>query len=205
VIVLDCTLIVDIDGTLIPILVDFDDLRRRVRSVLGVDESLRPLGESLYKLRVDESLKKQAWRIIEEAELESIKVLNNTDTEENSEAIKRAVSAGFRVVIVTTRSYITARPILEKLGIIDIVDEIVTRDYTPIRADQLRYITGKYRGQFVFIGDTDYDEIAAREVNVNFIRVKNYKELPRAVESSMQICLKSVEYSVDLNTERTIS
>jgi phosphoglycolate phosphatase-like HAD superfamily hydrolase len=188
---LNCTLIVDIDGTLIPILVDFEELRRRVRGVLGVNDPLKPLGESLHRLRVDESLKREAWRIIEEAELESTSRLSIADLEVNAEAIKRAVKSGLRVVVVTTRSYKTARIVLEKLGLLSIIGELVTRDYTPIRAEQLRHIIEKYTGRVIFIGDTVYDEKAAREVGVEFIRVESYRDLPRVVERAIQDCTSS--------------
>ncbi len=181
-----CTLVVDIDGTLIPVLVDFEELRNKVRKILNVEDPLRPLGESLYKLRIEESLKKEAWRIIEEAELESISRLDISDVRENAEAIRRASSAGLRVVIVTTRSYNTARLILERLGVSDIVEEVITRDCTPIRVDQLKYIKEKYGDQIVFIGDTQYDERAAKEVNVNFIKVSSYRELLQAVNRVIQ-------------------
>ena len=189
-VVLTCTLVVDIDGTLIPVLVNFEELRNRVRRVLNVEDPLRPLGESLYKLRVEESLKREAWRIIEEAELESISRLDVSDVGENAKAIRRAISAGLRVVIVTTRSYSTAKLVLERLGVLNIIEEVVTRDYTPIRVDQLKYIKEKYGDQVVFIGDTPYDEYAAREVNVNFIRVSNYRKLPQAVKKATRICLE---------------
>lgn len=188
---LSCVLVVDIDGTLIPVLVDFEDLGRRVREILGVSDPLRPLGESLYRLRVDESLKREAWRVIEEAELESTSRLDASDLEENAEAIRRAVSSGIRVVVVTTRSYNTARLVLEKLGVLGVVEEVVTRDYTPIRADQLKYVREKYKSRVVFIGDTVYDEKAAREVGVEFIRVTSYRDLPRAVERAVQVCTSS--------------
>jgi phosphoglycolate phosphatase-like HAD superfamily hydrolase len=188
---LNCTLVVDIDGTLIPVLVDFEELRRKVRRVLGVNDPLKPLGESLHRLRVDESLKREAWGVIEEAELESTSRLNTADLEVNAEAIRRAVKSGLRVVVVTTRSYKTARIVLEKLGLLGITGELVTRDYTPIRADQLRYIIEKYTGRVVFIGDTVYDEKAAREVGVEFIRVESYRDLPRVVEEIIQNCTSS--------------
>ncbi len=188
---LNCTLVVDIDGTLIPVLVDFEELRRKVRRVLGVNDPLKPLGESLHRLRVDESLKREAWGVIEEAELESTSRLNTADLEVNAEAIRRAVKSGLRAVVVTTRSYKTARIVLEKLGLLGIIGELVTRDYTPIRADQLRYIIDKYTGRVVFIGDTVYDEKAAREVGVEFIRVESYRDLPRVVEEIIQNCTSS--------------
>jgi len=190
VIELSCILVVDVDGTIIPILVDFEELRSRVRRVLDVSDPLRPLGESLHRLPLDESLKREAWRIIEEAELESISRLSISEVRENIEAIKRAISIGVKLVIVTTRSHRTTRIILEKLNLLNLAVEVVTRDLTPIRVDQLKYIKEKYGDRVIFIGDTIYDEKAAREVCVDFMRVNSFKDLPRVIEKSIHICLE---------------
>lgn len=187
---LSCILVVDVDGTIIPILVDFEELRSRVRRVLDVSDPLRPLGESLHRLPLDESLKREAWRIIEEAELESISRLSISEVRENIEAIKRAISIGVKLVIVTTRSHRTTRIILEKLNLLNLAVEVVTRDLTPIRVDQLKYIKEKYGDRVIFIGDTIYDEKAAREVCVDFMRVNSFKDLPRVIEKSIHICLE---------------
>jgi len=190
VIKLSCILVVDVDGTLIPVLIDFEELRSKVRRVLGVSDPLRPLGESLHRLPLNESLKREAWSIIEEAELDSVNRLSVNEVKENIEAIKRAVSIGVRLVIVTIRSHRTTRLILEKLNLLNLTVEVITRDLTPIRVDQLKYIKEKYGDRVVFIGDTIYDEKAAREACVDFVRVESFKDLPNVIERSIHICLE---------------
>ncbi len=187
---LSCILVVDVDGTLIPVLIDFEELRSKVRRVLGVSDPLRPLGESLHRLPLNESLKREAWSIIEEAELDSVNRLSVNEVKENIEAIKRAVSIGVRLVIVTIRSHRTTRLILEKLNLLNLTVEVITRDLTPIRVDQLKYIKEKYGDRVVFIGDTIYDEEAAREACVDFVRVESFKDLPNVIERSIHICLE---------------
>ena len=187
---LSCILVVDVDGTLIPVLIDFEELRSKVRRVLGVSDPLRPLGESLHRLPLNESLKREAWSIIEEAELDSVNRLSVNEVKENIEAIKRAVSIGVKLVIVTIRSHRTTRLILEKLNLLNLTVEVITRDLTPIRVDQLKYIKEKYGDRVVFIGDTIYDEEAAREACVDFVRVESFKDLPNVIERSIHICLE---------------
>ncbi|MEM4558315.1 MAG: HAD family hydrolase, partial [Desulfurococcaceae archaeon] len=65
---LNCVVVLDVDGTLIPILVDFEKLRSDVRRLLGVDHPLRPLGESLARLQVSDEAKRRAWELIEREE-----------------------------------------------------------------------------------------------------------------------------------------
>lgn len=181
--------IVDIDGTLIPILVNFDELRDRVREVLGVREELRPLGEKLEELQVPQELKKRAWELIELEELRSIERIDVSQVRENVSALRELRANGFRIVIATHRSLATSLPLLEKLGIRDLVDEIVTRDLSVNRAAQLKYLREKYEGScMVFIGDTRYDAEASAEAGVPFIWVGSFSEFPRKIAEALLLC-----------------
>ncbi|MEM4017920.1 MAG: hypothetical protein QXW46_04040, partial [Sulfolobales archaeon] len=88
----DCLVALDIDGTLIPLLIDFETLRARIKALLGVNHSLRPLAESLASLPVDRELKEEAWRLIEEAEVESVERIDPREVSESVECVKRMVS-----------------------------------------------------------------------------------------------------------------
>ncbi len=186
----ECTLIVDIDGTLIPVLVDFEELRARIRRLLGVDHPLRPLGESIESLDVSTELKKEAWSLIEKAEEESLSRLNPHELEENARAVVKAVEKGVAVVFITMRSSKTASRILEALGLHRVARSVVTRDVAASRVGQLRHVVnaGLARGRVVFLGDTPYDEQAARALSIEFLRVENYKMLRHAVEKALEIC-----------------
>lgn len=185
-----CVLVLDLDGTIVPLAVDFDALRVEIRRLLGVDHPLRPLGESLCSLNVDEELKKQAWALIERAELESIERIDPDSLRENVEAIKRVSGLGVQVVLVTMRSTNTLRPLLEKLGLINMFSEIITRDISPSRLRQLEIVKLHHLGdKLLFIGDTAYDEEAARRLGVEFYRVYSFKDLPQAIAQALRSCV----------------
>ncbi|MEZ0394195.1 MAG: haloacid dehalogenase-like hydrolase [Desulfurococcaceae archaeon] len=183
-----CTIAVDLDGTLVPNLVDFEALREKVRRLLGVEGPLKPLGASLERLEIDEGLKRMAWDLIEEAEAESAARLDPSEALQNVEALRRAKAAGATLALVTARSDASARPILERLGILELFDAVVTRSLAGAdRSAQLRALVAA--GRLVLIGDTDYDEAAASSVGAAFIRVRTHREFPAAMEEALRLCL----------------
>lgn len=178
---------VDVDGTLIPILVDFDALRERIRSELGLNHELKPLGLTLSKLPLPGEVKRRAWEIIEEAELNAVLLLDSEAVRENVEKVKELALNGFKIIIATNRSLRTLLPLIEKLGLTGYISESVTRDYSIDRIQQLVYLKEKY-GELVFIGDTVYDEEASRKAGVSFIRVNSYKELAGVLGELEKLC-----------------
>lgn len=181
--------IIDIDGTLVPILVNFDELRRRVQEVLGVQEELRPLGEKLDALQAPSELKRRAWGLIEREELEAVEKLDVSQVRSNVEALWGLKELGYKVVIATHRSLATSVPLLGKLGIRDLVDDIVTRDLSVNRTAQLKFLKEKYEGScMVFIGDTRYDAEASAEAGIPFIKVNSFAEFPRKIAEALLIC-----------------
>lgn len=184
---------IDIDGTLIPPLVDFDELRARVRELLGVDHPLRPLGESLAGLALDGELLERAWGLIEEAELASVDRLDPEEVAENVGCVRGLASAGVGVVFVTARSGRTAEMILLKLGLSDVAEAVVSRDYSPLRLRQLEMVARLAEGRRVlFVGDTAHDEESARSLGIPFVRVQNYRELPKAIGHLARACVGSL-------------
>ncbi|QOR94030.1 HAD family hydrolase [Thermosphaera chiliense] len=180
-------LILDIDGTIIPFLVDFESLRERVRRLLGVNEELRPLGLSLERLNVPEELKNQAWELIEKEELESINSLKPNDYEENVETICNLHQSGFKIAMVTNRSSKTAIALLEKINLKNCVDLIITREDGLDRRRQLEKALGSLKAGWAgFLGDTVYDEKAARELNIPFRRVISHRMLPSLIKELIQ-------------------
>lgn len=186
---LDCVLVVDVDGTLIPVLVDFERLRGEVRRLLGVEHPLKPLGESIAALDVDNDLKRRTWELVDRVELESISKLKLEDVRENVESLVRVVRAGAKLVLVSMRSSTSMRPLLLKLGLGNIADLVITRDHSPRRVDQLRRVlSAQLSSRVVFIGDTVYDENAARTLGVSFVRVNDYREFPQALQKALEKC-----------------
>ncbi len=164
------TLVLDVDGTLVCTQIDWDSLREEIKRLYGLNDPLKPLGESLYRLLGNDKRKlKEAFEIIEEAELESIRTL--VYDPRISSLINALKDKGYRIIIVSMRSKRTLEPVLEKLSIRKIVDEIITREDYHTRLEQLKVIVERYsREDLVFIGDTKVDEEASRTLGVCFIK-----------------------------------
>ncbi len=184
----NCLIVVDVDGTIIPLLVNFDEIREKIRRLLGINHPLKPLGESLANLPINEEDKRKAWEIIENAELESIEKINPELVRENTLILKQLRENGYKVILVTMRSRKTLLPLLEKLGLTEFSSSSLTRDNYPSRKQQLEHVKKGFQGKIVFIGDTIYDEKVAFELGVDFIRVESYIQLPAAINSAIEIC-----------------
>jgi len=190
----NCVLLIDVDGTLIPSSIDFDELRENVRRLLNINHPLKPLGESIASLPLSDELKSKAWDIIEKAELDSIESLDLNTIRDNITLIRELEERGVKMYFVTMRSRRTLVKLLEKLGLSAFTDSSITRDVYPYRRKQLEYIKSLNPNKLlVFIGDTVYDEKAAEQAGVIFIKVDNYKELYSAVYKAIELC-RSLDY-----------
>jgi len=190
----NCVLLIDVDGTLIPSSIDFDELREKVRRLLNINHPLKPLGESIASLPLSDELKSKAWDIIEKAELDSIESLDLNTIRDNITLIRELEERGVKMYFVTMRSRRTLVKLLEKLGLSAFTDSSITRDVYPYRRKQLEYIKSLNPNKLlVFIGDTVYDEKAAEQAGVVFIKVGNYRELYTAVYKAIELC-RSLDY-----------
>lgn len=182
-------LVVDFDGTLVNLAVDFEGLRRRVRALLNTTHELRPLGESLNSLDVPEELKKKAWEMIEEEEVKSAERVDQSILERNVGVLREISSRGAKIVVATHRSRRSLNPFLESTSLWEIAEEVLTRDSHPSRISQLKYVAEKYSGYcIVFLGDTVYDEEAAREAGLLFVKVGKPEEFAEKAWTAIEAC-----------------
>ncbi|MEM4717692.1 MAG: HAD hydrolase-like protein [Desulfurococcaceae archaeon] len=189
----ECVILIDIDGTIVPNLVDFEKLRYEIRKMIGIDHPLRPLGESLESLPLKEDLKRTAWELIEKEELASIERLRVENVQNNVSSIISAVNEKHKVVLVTIRSSRTTIPLLKKIGLKNYITEVVTRDQYKTRKMQLKYLMDKFNDStIVFIADTLYDRDVANELGLRFIKVESYRDLPRVLENALNMCEANV-------------
>ncbi len=186
--------IIDLDGTLVGTKIEWDVIRERVREVLRLSREapLKPLATTLLKLWRGREGFEEALKIIEEAELRSIEGAKYYGG--IRDLIKELKELGVKVVIVTLRSRRTAKPLITRLGIEGLVDDLVTRDESPDRVEQLRVVMSKFRvgrQDVLFIGDWVGDEEAGRSVGVTTYVVSNYEETPKVIKEVVSKCLSN--------------
>jgi len=171
--------IADLDGTLVKTKINWDEIREKVRSVLGISASapLRPLATALYTYYRSYKGFIKALMMVEEAELKSVR-----DAEFHAElpkVLSNVRAEGIKVAIVTLRSWRTAKPLLDKLGIIKLIDMIVTRDVAVDRRSQLLEVLRKLNlnsHEALFIGDWEGDFIAGISLGIKTFIVKDFNE-----------------------------
>ncbi|MEM1639497.1 MAG: HAD hydrolase-like protein [Desulfurococcaceae archaeon] len=184
-----CIIVIDVDGTIIPNVIDFEKIRAEVRELIGINHPLKPLGESLFGLKIDEDLKRRAWDLVEKAELESINRIKPEEVERNVDLLKNVLNRGIEILLVTMRSMKTVEPLLRRICLHEFLNNTITRDGFTSRYQQLKYIKETHKeSKVVFIGDTDHDEESAKKADVHFIRVRNYSDLNKALQISMDLC-----------------
>lgn len=157
---------IDLDGTLTTLKVDWRSVRRLlvqhgfINEWEGVMEGLCRLWDR------DRERYEEASRIIEEFEIEAAR--NTRVTREIvrvREALTRLKDKVSKISLVTRQTKRTAELVLEKLGLEDVFDHLVTRDLEIRRKKQLETIVGSAGNSVLFhIGDTLGDVVATYQV-----------------------------------------
>jgi len=185
--------ILDLDGTLVRVEVDWDGLRERVRRVLGVGEDacLKPLATAVLKQYRGHVGFRKAIELIENEELRSIESAEYPSG--IPELIRGLRSCGYKVALVTLRSWRTAEPLLTRLGITEVLDVVITRDDVCDRASQLVKAIeslGVEKGEVVFVGDWEGDREAGEAVGIRTLIVKDPSDVVELLESMLCGCRK---------------
>ncbi|HIQ03575.1 MAG TPA: HAD family hydrolase [Desulfurococcales archaeon] len=154
--------IFDLDGTLVKLPIDWDNVRRKVRELLKTDHPLKPLGVGVYEVtRNNPKLMAEAFKLIE---FEELKAAEKTKYDSKLyELIKNLKRLGLKLGLVTLQGVKSATIVLRKLNIIDFLDVVVTREKSVYRIEQLKIALKKLNvkpSETLFIGDTVWDREA---------------------------------------------
>ncbi len=178
----------DLDGTLAHLPIDWDELRARVREFMGTDHPLKPLGPSIpIAAGGDKELEERAFKIVEEAELEAAREAN-PDPELRT-ALEQLKSAGAKLALVTLQARRPALTALEGLGVKDLFDEIITREDSLSREEQLRMALQKLGvepREAAMVGDLPWDAEAGRRLGCVTVIVGDRAEGDFNVESAAE-------------------
>lgn len=178
-------LIFDIDGTLVNSGIDWGRIRELFRRFAGVDVDGKPLAEVLSTLpREARNMLEDIVRDAEESSLASIGV-----DPELRHLLSRAKRFGYAVAVVSLRGGGTASEVIERLGIKDFVDVLVTRDHTPRRDEQLATVLRLLQvgpSHAIFFGDTPWDAEAAKGLGLRFIRISGDDRVGKTPEDLLR-------------------
>lgn len=182
-------LITDLDGTLVDLGIDWDQLRDRIRREMGWNHPLKPLGPSIpVAAGGDREKIEAAFKIVEIAEIEA--AMRAERDEKLASSLERLRGFGLRIGLVTLQALKPALTALRRLGVLEFFDAIVTREISLSREEQLRLAIEKLRGtpeRSIFVGDTEMDLESSRRIGCLFVSVGRRVSWRLSAESFYQV------------------
>jgi len=182
-------LITDLDGTLVDLGIDWDQLRDRIRREMGWNHPLKPLGPSIpVAAGGDREKIEAAFKIVEIAEIEA--AMRAERDEKLASSLERLRGFGLRIGLVTLQALKPAITALRRLGVLEFFDVIVTREISLSREEQLRLAIEKLRGtpeRSIFVGDTEMDLESSRRIGCLFVSVGRRVSWRFSAESFYQV------------------
>lgn len=158
--------IFDLDGTLINLPIDYENLFRKFSKIMGTD-GIQPITKTILKL--DEKTRKKIFDVWDRAESAA---LENRTVKEKGMVLYRKFSEKPKA-LVTLQGKALAQNVLESLNLC--FNFVVTREDSLDRVEQLKIAAQKLGVDLqnvLFIGNTEGDSIAAKNVECKFLRVK---------------------------------
>jgi HAD superfamily hydrolase (TIGR01549 family) len=157
----------DLDGTLLDLPIDYPKLYEKFKQLMGLDE-VRPLLKTVAQIQNPKILKQvfEAWTGFESEIIDKITVHDEgMQLYGQYSALPKA--------LVTMQGKETIEKILKKFRLN--FDITFTREDSFSRAEQLKLAMTKLGfspADTLFIGNMDNDEVAAKQVGCQFIRIK---------------------------------
>jgi len=157
--------IFDLDGTLIHLPIDYERLFQEFSKIMKTDE-VHPLTKTISRL--DEKTREKLFEVWDNAELAALTEMTVND--EGMSLYKKFHEKPRALVTMQGEAFV--RNVLERLGLS--FNFVVTREHCLNRAEQLKIAAEKLKTSFeniLFIGNTNDDFLAARNVGCQFLRV----------------------------------
>jgi phosphoglycolate phosphatase-like HAD superfamily hydrolase len=163
-------LLLDLDGTLIKLGVDWAEVRRRVEPIVGCPPPGMTIFAWLSRVE-DEARVREALRVVEEAELEGLR--SATVDREVAELLQALKEGGCRLALVSMQGSRAVEGALRELGLEGAFDVVVTRDFSLSREHQLREaLRVEGGGEAVFLCDRGEDVEAAAKLGIQAVKAR---------------------------------
>lgn len=167
-------LVTDMDGTLVTLDIDWDELRERVREIIKTDHPLKPLGPSILETTEgNEELRKKAFDLVESEEVRA--ALGAFPDPELKAMLSRLKDKGVRMALITFQSAKPATIALKRLEVLPFFEFLITREYSLNRKKQLSIALERLKAdprRTVFAGDSSWDVLAGKELGCYTVVVR---------------------------------
>lgn len=157
--------ILDLDGTLIHLPVDYEKLFQEFSEIMGI-ENIHPLTKTISRL--DEKTRKKIFEVWDKAEFA---VLKDITIKDEGMTIYRKFSEKPKA-LATMQGKAIVQNILKSLNLS--FNFVVTREDNLDRTEQLRIAAQRFGVRLqniLFVGNTEGDFISAKNVACQFLRV----------------------------------
>jgi phosphoglycolate phosphatase-like HAD superfamily hydrolase len=157
----------DLDGTLLDLPINYPCLFEKLKQIMGVEE-VRPILKTVAEIKDPQVLRQvfDCWTVFELEIIDKITV-----HEEGMQLYRKHV--GLPKALVTMQGKETVRQIQKKFNLQ--FDAVLTREDSFSRSEQLKKAITKLGLtplDVLFVGNMDNDEVAAKQVGCQFIKIK---------------------------------
>ncbi len=163
------------DGTLVTLDIDWDEVREKVREILRTDHPLKPLGPSILEATEgNEVLRRKAFELVENEEVRA--ALDASPDPELKAMLSRLKRRGVRMALITFQSLKPATITLKRLEVLNFFEFLITREYSLNRKKQLSIAINRLRADprsTVFAGDSPWDVLAGKELGCFTVVVRS--------------------------------
>ena len=168
------TIIFDLDGTLINLNLDFEELNSKILALLNLNKKSGPLLDTIiHETMNNKNLREKIWILVDKVELENIEQLEVFP--ETIAVLNDLQKQGYGLALVTLQGRKATQKILHKLEIFDFFNPIFTREDSHKRSRQIELVIKSLnipKDQILMVGDRLNDVKASKEVDVNCILIR---------------------------------
>lgn len=168
----------DLDGTLVNLPTDYKTIQERLKNIFQTDEKFSPLIKTIItKANGDKSKINQAFEMICEQEMsaiQNVKVIQGVN-----DILSFLKSKDYFLCLITMQCRKVATKILNELQIINYFSNIITRDESYDRFEQIQKTLETIKiipEQALVIGDTFYDMECAKKVGCQHLLLSSTYE-----------------------------
>ena len=160
----------DLDGTLVRLPTDYEIVQEKLKNIFQTNELFSPLIPSIInKANGDMTKINEAFKVICEEEMVAVQSLESVKG--IHEIMNFLKEKNCLLCLVTMQCRKAAMEILKKLGITDFFSNILTRDESYDRLEQIQQTLEKIKinpEQILVVGDTVYDVECAKKAGCQY-------------------------------------
>lgn len=173
--------ICDMDGTLIRLPINWEDLRNKLKKLLKTDHHLKPIASTIPQAaRGNKELIKKAYELVLKVELMAVKSIKYD--KELVDFFRKLKETGYKIALVTLQGREPALKALERLGVLKFFDVTITREDSSNREEQLRIalkLLNANPSVTIFVGDSEWDVEAGLKTGCLTVYVSNSWSKPK--------------------------